>query len=355
MNSDVDPSQDARFAAAALQDWTVRILEGCSVPHASSQITAGLLVRTSLRGIDTHGISRLPAYVEKLASGEVDPRAQARFELVHRLLHCDGAGGLGQVAVAAAVEKTLGMARHQAMAACTIHSTGHLAALGTLVLAAAEQGMVALLCQRTPPVMSLPGASGRAIGNNPLAFAMPVAGKAPLVFDMAHSVVARGHLMAAVREGRTAVPIEWAIGPDGEPTTDPLRVLQGAMQPVAGYKGLGMAMLVECLAGSLSDPAAARSAVPGDAGGSAGNVSAFLLVFNPAFAVGQAAFESNVQAWLATYVDASGPEARYPGQRQAACESLRLRTGVPLPAGLLAELRALGTQRGLPFALEAEA
>jgi LDH2 family malate/lactate/ureidoglycolate dehydrogenase len=217
------------------------------------------------------------------------------------------------------------------------------------VLAAAEQGMVALLCQRTPPIMSLPGASGRAIGNNPLAFAMPIAGKPALVFDMAHSVVARGHLMTAVREGRAAVPIEWAIGPDGAPTTDPLRALQGAMQPVAGYKGLGMAMLVECLAGSLSNPAVRRSAAPADAGGSASNVSAFLMVLNPALAVGQPAFESNVQTWLENYLQASGPGARYPGQRQAACESERLRTGIPLPPGLLAELQVLGEQRGLSF------
>lgn len=345
-------SQDVHVAAAALEDWAVQVLDGCGVPHASSRTVAALLVRTSLRGIATHGISRLPAYVEKLVRGEVDPRAQARFELVHGVLHCDGGGGLGQVVVAAAVEKTIAMARDNAMAACTIHSTGHLGALGIFVLAAAEQGMVALLCQRTPPVMSLPGASRRAIGNNPLAFAMPIAGKPALVFDTAHSVVARGHLMAAVREGRAAVPIEWAIGPDGEPTTDPLRAMQGAMQPVAGYKGLGMAMLVECLAGSLSNPASSRSATPADASGSASNVSAFLLVFNPALAVGRQVFETNVQAWLANYLEASGPEARYPGQRQAACESQHLRAGIPLPAGLLAELRALGEQCGLPFVFE---
>jgi LDH2 family malate/lactate/ureidoglycolate dehydrogenase len=218
------------------------------------------------------------------------------------------------------------------------------------VLAAAEQGMVALLCQRTPPIMSLPGASGRAIGSNPLAFAMPIAAKPALVFDMAHSVVARGHLMTAVREGRDTVPIEWAIGLDGAPTTDPLRALKGAMQPVAGHKGLGMAMLVECLAGSLSNPSGSRSSTPADAGGSASDVSAFLLVLNPALAVGQPAFESNVQAWLGNYLEASGPGARYPGQRQATCESERQRIGIPLPAGLLAELQVLGEQRGLPFA-----
>ena len=137
MNGNVQPTHHAHFAAAALEDWTARILGSCGVPGHSSRTAAALLIRTSLRGIDTHGIARLPAYVDQLVRGEVDAHAQARFELAHGLLHCDGAGGLGQIVVAAAVDETLALARSQAIAACTIHSTGHLAALGVFVLAAA--------------------------------------------------------------------------------------------------------------------------------------------------------------------------------------------------------------------------
>jgi LDH2 family malate/lactate/ureidoglycolate dehydrogenase len=340
-------------AAAALSRWAITVLESSGVPQDSARLAAGILVRTSLRGIDTHGLSRLPAYVEKLVSGEVNAKAQPKLEVLHGLLHCDGDGGLGQVVAVAAIEQAIEMARSSAVVACTIHSSGHLAALGTLVLMAAEHGMAAVLCQRTPPVMSLPGAQGRAIGNNPLAFAMPVAGRPPLVFDMAHSVVARGHLMQAVREGRDTVPLDWAIGPDGQPTTDPLRALEGAMQPIAGYKGLGMAMLVECLAGSFAGGSIPSAAKPPLMGGSPSNVSAFLLVMNPALAVGQQAFDANVNAWLAHYLEVSGPAGRYPGQRQAQCELQRSTDGIPLPTGLLEELRTLGDRMGRPFVMAA--
>lgn len=332
--------------ATALQDWASAVLATQGVDSANAALTARLLVRTSLRGIDTHGIARLPGYVDRLASGEVNAHATPRTEeAAPGWLRCDGQGGLGQVVAWHAFGQAMARARQQPLVACHVRATGHLGALAVYVAAAAEQGFFAFLCQRTPPVMALPGASGPVIGNNPLAFALPVAGRAPLVFDMANSVVARGHVAQAVREGQAAIPSEWALGPDGQPTTDPVRALQGAMQPIAGHKGLGLAMLVECLAASMGGIASAPDAATGTAG-SAANASAFALVINPALTTGREAFDASVSAWLQTYLQAGGPGARYPGQRQATCAQQRSRDGIPLPAGLRAELRALGERTG---------
>ncbi|WP_184857231.1 Ldh family oxidoreductase [Acidovorax soli] len=333
--------------ATALQDWAGAVLATQGVGSADAALTARLLVRTSLRGIDTHGIARLPGYVDRLASGEVNAQARPRTEeTAPGWLRCDGGGGLGQVEATHAVEEALARARQQPLVACHIRATGHLGALAVYVAAAAEQGFFALLCQRTPPVMALPGANGPVIGNNPLAFALPATGRAPLVFDMAHSVVARGHVAQAAREGQTTIPPDWALGPDSQPTTDPVRALQGAMQPIAGHKGLGLAMLVECLAASMGG--IAPEATSGTAG-SAANASAFALVINPALATGREAFDASVAAWLQTYLQAGGPGARYPGQRQAVCEQQRSLDGIPLPPGLRAALHALGDRAGLPL------
>ncbi|MDM0049696.1 Ldh family oxidoreductase [Variovorax sp. J22R115] len=349
----MNPRAPERFAAHALQRWSTAVLMRQGVPEGAASLTARILLRTSLRGIDTHGVARLPAYVDKLAAGEVNARATPRLEQRHGLLHVDGDGGLGQVVATFAMDEAMRAARTSALVGCGIQSTGHLAALGGFVLSAAERGFFAILCQRTPPVMAMPGANGPVIGNNPMAFAMPVVGRPPLVFDMAHSVVARGHVTQALREGKDSIPEDWAVGPDGRPTTDPALALQGAMRPIAGHKGLGLAMLVECLAGSLNGVVPGKQAASGDARGSAAGVSAFALVINPALAVGQDAFDGSVSAWMQTYLEASGPGARSPGQRQAECEHRRRQEGIPLPAGLLAELRALGTRLGLPFDLAA--
>lgn len=343
----------ARYGHAALLQWTTDLFASHGIDDAAALTAASVLVRTSLRGIDTHGISRLPLYVEKLKSGEVNAQPRLQVEMRDGLMHCNGNGGLGQVVLPFALERTLSAARTCALVACRVQATGHLGALGTLVLPAAEQGFLAILCQRTPPIMALPGSTAPAIGNNPLAFACPLAGRAPLVFDMAHSVVARGHVMQALREGRHAIPGDWAIGPDGLPTDDPSLALQGAMRPIAGHKGLGLAMLVECLAGGLNGVMPADDAPEGSSKGSASNVSAFLLVINPALAIGEHAFNQSVAAWLEGYLRASGPDSRYPGQRQAACEALRREQGIPLSPGLLAELRATGDVARRPFDLQA--
>lgn len=340
-----------RYAASSLKEWVTAIFAICGVNQADADLAAQVLVRTSLRGIDTHGIARLPSYLEKLKSGEVNPRAQPYLEQRQGVLHVDGDAGLGQVVATAAMRQAITLARHSAVVSCVLRDSGHLAALGLFVLEAAEQGMVALLCQRTPPVMALPGALGPAIGNNPIAFSLPVAGATPLVFDMASSVVARGHVMQALQEGCAAIPEDWAIGPDGAPTTSPTQALQGAMLPLAGHKGIGLAMLVECLAGSLSGMVVAdkQAGAASPLNGSASNASAFMLVINPALFVGQAAFDAHVKGWLHTYLQASGPSARYPGQRQAQCEQQRLAAGIPIPAGLLAELCAAADAFGVLF------
>ncbi|MEJ8846093.1 Ldh family oxidoreductase [Variovorax rhizosphaerae] len=343
--------QPGRFDYAPLLAWTIGVLINEGVDGDAACIAANVLVRTSLRGIDTHGLSRLPLYVEKLKSGEVNAQPDIRIEMRDGMMYCHGDGGLGQVVLPFALERVLLAARTTALVACRIESTGHLGALGTLVLPAAEQGFLAILCQRTPPIMALPGSTAPAIGNNPIAFACPVDGRAPLVFDMAHSVVARGHVMQALREGRDAIPGDWALGPDGAPTTDPGLALRGAMQPIAGHKGMGLAMLVECLAGSMNGVMPPENSPEGHSKGSASNVSAFLVVINPALVIGERAFNESIDAWLQNYLQASGPNARYPGQRQAACEALRRNEGIPVPDGLLAELQATGRLARHPFKL----
>jgi LDH2 family malate/lactate/ureidoglycolate dehydrogenase len=330
-----------------LRHWTAAILERCGVAAHDAAVTARILVRTSLRGIDTHGIARIPSYVANLRSGEFSAAARPQISDRHGTLHCDCQDGLGQVVGMAALEAAVARAGQQAIVACTIRNCGHLAALGVLVLEAAERGMVAVLCQGTPPILGLPGFQGRAIGNNPLAFAMPVAGEAPLVFDMAMSEVARGRVLEALREGRATIPEGWAIDSQGRPTTDTKEAAQGAMVPAAGHKGMGLAMLVECLAVSLSG--ASATAGMSASGGSSGSAGAFLLVANPKLLVGQAAFDDSVAHWLGRYRQAAGGDGRYPGQRQAQSEAERVQAGIPVGDGLRAELAALGNELGLAF------
>jgi LDH2 family malate/lactate/ureidoglycolate dehydrogenase len=309
------------------------------MPPGDARTAAEVLVRTSLRGIDTHGVSRAPLYADGLLSGAINPKPDHGGEYRDGILHYRGDRGLGQVIGAAAVRKALAIARDVPVVTCLMPQCGHLAALGTYVLIAAEAGMFAFICQSTSPLMGLPGWKGRGMGNNPLAFATPVPGHPPLVFDMASSVVARGHLREAVRE-KVAIPEGWAIGPDGEPTTDPEIGMAGAVLPFGGYKGLGVAMLVQCLAGSLIGNSKALAG----AGGS--EMGAFLLVINPQLAAG-ATYAADVEVWFDRYLAAAGAEGRYPGRRAAESEAERSRDGIPVAPGSLEQMRQISQRLGV--------
>ena len=339
------------YPAPVLSDWLGRAFAACGVAPEAALGAARVLVRTNARGIETHGVARALVYAQKLKTGELNPRPRVRYEERYGVLHCHADAGLGQVVGMAAVDEALARATQAGFVPVILHDVGHLAALGMFALHAAEAGKMAFVTQSTPPVMALPGSRGAAIGNNPIAFASPVAGAAPLVFDMAASGVARGNVLAAKREGRP-IPEGWAIDEQGRPTTDAEAALKGAMLPMAGYKGIGLAMMVECLAGSLAGatPPAMTGAKPGSA---PSRVGAFLFIANPGLVAGQSEYDAHLAGWIAAYKKATGSDGRYPGERAAALERKRMVEGIPLSPGVVAELRQIGELTGVRFDLAA--
>ncbi|MEO5693038.1 MAG: Ldh family oxidoreductase [Usitatibacter sp.] len=339
----------ARYDSQALTGWVASTFAACGVEAQAAGTAARVLVRTNLRGVDTHGLARVPVYIQKLKAGELNARPNVRYEDRNGVMHCYADSGLGQVVAIQAMDAAIERAARAGFVAGLLHDVGHLAALGMFALRAAEAGMIGLVAQSTPPLMGLPGSRGAAIGNNPLAFASPVPGGPPLVFDIAASAVARGNVLAAAREGRD-IPEGWAIDGEGRPTTDAKAALAGAMLPMAGHKGIGLAMMVECLAGSLTGatPAAVTGATPGSA---PSRVGAFLLVANPALIAGEAEYAAHMAGWLATYKQASGEEGRYPGERAASMERERTARGIPISPALLVELQKVAESCNTRFDL----
>jgi len=340
----------ARYDSQALARWVASAFAGCGVEAQAAETAARVLVRTNLRGVDTHGLARVPVYVQKLKSGELNARPNVRYEDRSGVMHCHADSGLGQVVAIQTMDAAIERAARAGFVAGLLHDVGHLAALGMFALRAAEAGMIGLVAQSTPPLMGLPGSRGAAIGNNPLAFASPVPGGPPLVFDIAASAVARGNVLAAARDGRD-IPEGWAIDGEGRPTTDAKAALAGAMLPMAGHKGIGLAMMVECLAGSLTGatPASVTGANPGSA---PARVGAFLLVANPALITTRAAYDEHMADWIGHYRKATGAEGRYPGERAAKLEAERSACGIPLSPALVAELRKVGEACAAPFEAE---
>lgn len=334
------------YQPQSLRHWSEQVLAACGVASADATVAADVLIRANLRGVDTHGISRLPAYVAMLKSKEMNVRPSIQVEDRAGTMVLDADRALGQIAGMRALELAIGAAATRAVVSMSIRRTGHLGALGVLVVQAAERGMIAVLMQNGPPIMGLPGATTPAIGNNPLAFAMPAADGPPLVFDMAASEAAFGKIIDAARNN-LAIPPGWAIDETGAETTDATAAMRGMLLPTGTFKGVGIAMLVECLAGSLSgvliDRLEPGRTLPPMFGG-------FLVVVNPSLLIGHDAFSAHRDAWLTRY-KSSGKDIRYPGERAAQLEAERIRNGIPLPATVVQQLSQLGESVDAPWTL----
>ncbi|HVB76288.1 MAG TPA: Ldh family oxidoreductase [Candidatus Nitrosotalea sp.] len=242
----VDPRGLSAFAQASF--------EATGMSPRDAAAASQVLVRTTLRGVDSHGIAYLHAYIAQLEAGGADPRAELqilRQTPSTALLDADGGNGLAMMSQA--TQLALEKARLSASATVLVRNSNHFGAAGHYALVCAEAGMIALVLGNSNPIMQVPGARTRSIGNGATAYGIPVPDGPPIVLDIALSVVAGGKVRMAQRRGES-VPPGWIVDAQGNPTQDPADFLDrgGALLPVGAHKGYGLTVLGEILAGVLA-------------------------------------------------------------------------------------------------------
>ena len=231
----------------------IRAFISAGASKRNAEITARALVRAEADGQKGHGLSRVPSYAAQVESGKVNGSAQPTIEDVRPGLFRVNAGyGFAYPALELALPELMRRVERQGLAAAAIYRSHHFGVAGHPCEELARKGMVAFIYGNTPKAIAPSGANQKVLGTNPVAFAAPQKGE-PLVIDFALSMVARGKIMAA-RQAGSQIPQGWALGPDGEPTTDPATALQGSMVPIGGVKGAALALMIEvmsaCLAGA---------------------------------------------------------------------------------------------------------
>jgi ureidoglycolate dehydrogenase (NAD+) len=239
-----------------LERFSVSALTAVGVPESDALTTARALVTTDSWGIFTHGSKALPRTVRRVRAGGL--RADAVPTVITdgpAWSVIDAGAAIGQVGSAFAMQRAIAKARVTGLAYVGVRNTAHFGAAGYWAAMAAEQGMIGVAMSNDHPSMTIPGAKGRVLGNNPLAFAIPSGRHPPVLLDMALSTVAGGKLWAAMKLGKT-VPADWSVDSDGKPTTDPSALFAGgALTSMAGHKGYGLAVLVETLSAVLTGAA----------------------------------------------------------------------------------------------------
>lgn len=215
-------------------------------------IVADSLVRANLRGVDSHGVTRLGIYVKRLGMGLINPRPNIKVSSESEAtLLVDGDNGPGQVVAIRTLDLGLDKVKQSGSVSIGVKHSNHYGAGAYHVQHAVAQDTIAFAYSNAPPTMAPWGGVEPYIGTNPYAYGVPAGEHEPIIFDMATSVVARGKIIMAARTGEP-IPEGWAIDEDGLPTTDAQAALEGTVLPFGGPKGYAIALMVDIMAGVLT-------------------------------------------------------------------------------------------------------
>ncbi|MCY3911901.1 MAG: Ldh family oxidoreductase [Chloroflexi bacterium] len=245
-----------RFSADDLRAFTAAIFRTAGVADKDAQVVAHGLVDSNLRGVDTHGITRIPIYLERLNAGLVN--AQARPRIVTEsptTVAVDGDNGLGHVVCDFAIDATIERAKANGACWTGIRESNHNGSQGYWALRGARAGLMTWAFTNGEAIVAPWGGSEKFVSTNPICIAMPTDPPDELVLDMATTQVAAGHIFLAQSRGEP-IPEGWALDADGNDTTDPAAFLDGgSLLPLGGYKGAGLSLLIDVMAGILSGAA----------------------------------------------------------------------------------------------------
>ncbi|MEM9780086.1 MAG: Ldh family oxidoreductase, partial [Pseudomonadota bacterium] len=241
-------------------------------------------------------------------------------------------------AIAKALPQLLIRANSCGIAAGSIHRSHHFGVAGHHCEDLADKGYIAFVYGNAPKAMAPWGATKPVLGTNPIAFAAPMPDGPPLVIDMALTTVARGKILAAREVGDT-IPEGWALGPDGEPTTDPVTALAGSMAPIGGAKGAALALMVEVMSAALAGAAFGTEASSlFDPEGPPPNLGQTILAID-ADTMSGGMFSARMADLAGTYYELDG--VRFPGARRIGLRARAETEGVRVNTLLLDQIRAI--------------
>ena len=344
------PSYDA---AERLEAFTADVFVRLGLSSEDAARVADCVLTADLRGIGSHGVSRVPIYAERLRRGLVNPSPSIGVEHTGATAVVDGDNGIGAVVGTRAMAEAIALAGAHGAAAVTVRHANHFGIASYYAMQALESDRIGLALTNAAPAMAPWGGREPFFGTNPLAAAAPAGARPAIVLDMATSVTARGKVRLAAQRG-DPIPEGWALGADGAPTTDARAAMAGIILPFAGPKGSAIALLIEILAGVLAG--AAVGPAVGDQYTDLDRpqgVGYFFVVIDIARFMPVAAFKERMDGMIDD-IKSGAPAAGHrevllPGDIERDSAELRRRTGIPLSEDIVGALVELSEGLGVPF------
>jgi len=363
--------RDVRVHVEPLQAFTQAVMAGNGVPTPEAEAVARVLVAADIRGIGSHGVARLGRYVTGIEKGHILPGVQPEvIEPTAATAVVDARNGLGQPVSEMAMDLAIRKARSEGIGAVTVSHSNHYGIAGYYALRAVEQGLIGVSMTNAAPLVVPTHGAEMVLGTNPIAFVAPARRHPPFLLDMATSVVPRGKLEVYDRR-QEQIPEGWALDAQGYDSRNPGHVLKnmieragGGILPLggrgetfSGYKGYGLALMVDILCGVLAGAAYGpdvddirRPVAPGVR--LFPDVGHFFLAIDVARFLPLDAFEARLDDYFDRIVASrralDQERIWIHGEKELEMEDCHRREGIPLSQNVYDMLNALAAKRGLP-------
>jgi ureidoglycolate dehydrogenase (NAD+) len=331
-----------------LSKFVVAVFQAHGMNALDSETVAEVLVWANLRGVDSHGVSRIPSYLDYIRSGALDPCARpATRALTPSCFVLDCARSAGPVAMMQAAAIAREAVATSGICMGLVSATTHTGAIGRYAAWLAERGCAAIVFVGGPPFMAYHGARTASLSTAPLAIAVPGPDTKPLLLDMASSIVAAGRIRDLAAAGKP-IPEGWALDADGKPTTDAGKAT--TLLPLGGPKGSGLSLMFECLTGIMAGTPV-LTALAQTTGTRRHAQNAVVIAINVEIFRPLAEFRRDIAA-LAAQVKSLPCEEGYedlllPGERGGRNAETRRRTGIPIDRKLWLKLCTIAQPLGI--------
>lgn len=353
MNRDVKPDQ-IRFHHNTISQLIINILKAVEVREEDAMEVAECLVKADLQGIDSHGVNRLPVYVKRIRTGVTNARPDIGIDVSPDKAKAlvDGDNGLGIVVGSRAMSLAIELAETYGIGAVGVKNSHHFGAAGHYVHKAVHKKKIGIAMSNVPSVMAPFGGKTPFLGTNPLAVGVPANNHAPLIFDMATSIVAHGKVIWAAQRNEP-IPAGWAIDEEGNPTTDSVAAMKGCILPFGGAKGSALSLIFDVLSGVLTGAGYGQHIGTQIDFSRAQNIGHFFIVLNIDLFLSEKKFLERMDDLL-DQLKAVPPAPGFdrvlaPGDPQIISEQINLEQGIALSPDRVEKLNALANELGVRF------
>ncbi|CAJ2500610.1 Uu.00g034630.m01.CDS01 [Anthostomella pinea] len=332
-------------AASEARAFAENVLVGNGVPAENAATVARCLVAADLRGVDTHGINRIPSYMTRIRQGVLDAAASPELTKTTPVVaQVDGRNGFGFLAAEVGMKTAIDVAQEFGIGMVSVKHSNHFGMSAWIVQQAIDAGMMSIVFTNSSPALPVFGGKSQLLGVSPIACGAPGGEEKAFILDMAPSVAARGKIYKAKRRGEK-IPLDWALDREGRPTDDPSKALEGVMQPMGGPKGSGLAVMMDVFSGVLSGSAFAGEVRGPYDPSKPSDVGHFLVAIKPDLFMSLEEFRGRMDYLYQRVVGsdrAAGVDRIYfPGEIEQLRQEEREKTGIPL---VQAEIDALNEE-----------